>query len=100
MFYLADHAGKSIFTLFSAIKSSLDLGPQDEISFEAKSSLNNEKMLRETIEFKAISGIVRDLNKLEHPVNLLTCDSLRQCKRKVRALFLYTIHNTLESIDY
>ena len=79
---LPDHAGKSIFTLFSAIKQQLDLGPQDEITFEAKSSLNNEKMLRETIDFKVYQGTVRDLNMREHPVTLLSCDSIRQTKRK------------------
>ena len=82
--YLRQNAGNAIFTLFSAIKQQLDLGPQDEITYEAKLSLNNEKMLRETIEFKPIIGTVRDLNKKEHSVTLLTCDSIRQAKRKVQ----------------
>lgn len=81
--YLTKHAGKSIFTLYSAIKQHLDQGPQDAITFEAKSSLNNEKMLRETIDFTTLHGTVRDFDKSEHSVTVLTCDSIGQVKRKI-----------------
>ena len=95
-----DHAGKSIFTLFSAIKQQLNLGPQDEITFEAKSSLNNEKMLREKIDFKRYQGTVRDLNLKDHPVTLLSCDSIRQTKTKcIEAIYRNRPASQLPNVD-
>ena len=49
-------------------------------------------MLRETIEFTTLHGTVRDFDKAEHSVTVLTCDSIGQVKRKIlEAVHRYVI---------
>lgn len=50
--FLRECAGEPLFMLFRAVKQQIDKGPVDSITSEARYSLSEEKLIRQSIEFK------------------------------------------------
>lgn len=50
--FLRECAGEPLFMLFRAVKQQVDKGPVDAITSEARYSLSEEKLIRQSIEFK------------------------------------------------
>lgn len=50
--FLKECAGEPLYMLFRAIKQQVDKGPVDAVTSEARYSLSEEKLIRQSIEFK------------------------------------------------
>lgn len=94
--FLKECAGEPSYLLFRAIKHQVDKGPVDSCSYEARYSLSEEKLVRQSVDYKAItvfvsmspqtayvSGLEPILGEnIEHPVKVLDCDTISQVKEK------------------
>ncbi|XP_055786870.1 plexin-B1-like isoform X2 [Salvelinus fontinalis] len=87
--FLRDTAGESFYMLFRAIKHQVDKGPVDAVTGKAKYTLNDNRLLREDIEYNTLT-----LNVLmpatgnggvpqTAPAKVLDCDTITQVKEKV-----------------
>uniref|UniRef100_A0A3P8ZZS0 Plexin-B1 n=1 Tax=Esox lucius TaxID=8010 RepID=A0A3P8ZZS0_ESOLU len=87
--FLRDTAGESFYMLFRAIKHQVDKGPVDAVTGKAKYTLNDNRLLREDVEYKTLT-----LNVLvpatgngsvpqTAPAKVLDCDTITQVKEKV-----------------
>lgn len=54
--FLRECAGEPLFMLFRAVKQQVDKGPVDAITSEARYSLSEEKLIRQSIDFKPMVG--------------------------------------------
>lgn len=52
--FLRECAGEPLYMLFRAMKQQVDKGPVDAITSEARYSLSEEKLIRQSIDFKAM----------------------------------------------
>ncbi|CDW56793.1 plexin A4 [Trichuris trichiura] len=82
--YLLECAGQPLFMLYWAIKQQVEKGPQDALLYDARYSLSEEKLIRQTIEFHPLvvyvtSGFDSDS---EVAVRVLDCDTISQVKEK------------------
>lgn len=50
--YMLEHAGAPLFVLYKAVKAQLEKGPIDVITGEARNSLSEEKLLRQSLDYK------------------------------------------------
>ncbi|XP_076307717.1 plexin-A2-like isoform X1 [Tachypleus tridentatus] len=93
--FLKECAGEPLFVLYRAIKQQVDKGPVDAITSEARYSLSEEKLIRQSVEYKGMSvlvsmssqtGYVTGLEppgeNTETPVRVLDCDTISQVKEK------------------
>lgn len=95
--FLRECAGEPLFLLFQAIKHQVNKGPVDVITSEARCSLSEEKLIRQSIDYKPmtifvsispqtayLSGVDPNLQTecLETPVKVLDCDTISQVKEK------------------
>lgn len=55
--FLRECAGEPLYMLFRAMKQQVDKGPVDAITSEARYSLSEEKLIRQSIDFKALVSI-------------------------------------------
>ncbi|PRD19940.1 UNVERIFIED_CONTAM: Plexin-A2 [Trichonephila clavipes] len=91
----AECAGDPLFMLYRAIKQQVDKGPVDAITSEARYSLSEEKLIRQSIEYKSmtvyvsmslqtqyVSGLEPPGENIETPVKVLDCDTILQVKEK------------------
>ncbi|XP_026472464.1 plexin-A4 [Ctenocephalides felis] len=90
--FLRECAGEPLYMLFRAMKGQVDKGPVDAITSEARYSLSEEKLIRQSIDFKPLtiyasisqqtilSGF--DPNNENIPVKVLDCDTISQVKEK------------------
>ncbi|XP_072136978.1 plexin-B1 isoform X3 [Mobula birostris] len=84
--FLRESAGESLYMLFRAIKHQVDKGPVDAVSGKAKYTLNDNRLLREDVEYRTLT-----LNVLVQggedgqpsPVKVLDCDTITQVKEKI-----------------
>ncbi|KAM6927913.1 plexin-B1 [Xenentodon cancila] len=86
--FLRDSAGESLYMLFRAIKHQVDKGPVDAVTGKAKYTLNDNRLLREDVEYKTLTlnvlvqgGGVNDTQPL--PSKVLDCDTITQVKEKL-----------------
>ncbi|XP_064473748.1 plexin-B-like isoform X2 [Ornithodoros turicata] len=82
--YLKDYAGSSLFLLFSAIKHQVEKGPVDAITYDARYSLCEARLLREQVGYEpvTIQVIQEDQDdKIHCRVN--DCDTISQVKSKI-----------------
>lgn len=49
-----DSAGESLYMLFRAIKHQVDKGPVDAVTGKAKYTLNDNRLLREDVEYRTL----------------------------------------------
>lgn len=54
MDFLQDSAGESLYMLFRAIKHQVDKGPVDAVTGKAKYTLNDNRLLREDVEYRTL----------------------------------------------
>uniref|UniRef100_A0AAR2KFR6 Plexin-B1 n=1 Tax=Pygocentrus nattereri TaxID=42514 RepID=A0AAR2KFR6_PYGNA len=86
--FLRDSAGECLYMLFRAIKHQVDKGPVDAVTGKAKYTLNDNRLLREDLEYRTLT-----LNVLMQGVGLnetqpvaakvLDCDTITQVKEKI-----------------
>ncbi|KAK2821006.1 hypothetical protein Q5P01_023965 [Channa striata] len=86
--FLRDSAGESLYMLFRAIKHQVDKGPVDVVTGKAKYTLNDNRLLREDVEYKTLTlnvlvqgGGVNETQSL--PCKVLDCDTITQVKEKL-----------------
>lgn len=82
--YLKDYAGSSLFLLFKAIKHQIEKGPVDVVTYDARYSLSDERLLREQIDhgFVILHVIQDDLDE-KIQCKVLDCDTINQVKSKI-----------------
>uniref|UniRef100_A0A4W5N036 Plexin b1a n=1 Tax=Hucho hucho TaxID=62062 RepID=A0A4W5N036_9TELE len=71
--FLRDTAGESFYMLFRAIKHQVDKGPVDVVTGKAKYTLNDNRLLREDVDYKTLTA----------PAKVLDCDTITQVKEKL-----------------
>ncbi|KAK0134459.1 Plexin-B1 [Merluccius polli] len=86
--FLRDSAGESLYMLFRAIKHQVDKGPVDAVTGKAKYTLNDNRLLREDVEYKTLTlnvltqgGGVNESQPL--PSKVLDIDTISQVKEKL-----------------
>lgn len=94
--FLKDCAGEPMYLLFRAIKHQTEKGPIDFVTSEARYSLSEEKLIRQSVEFKTltvyvsmsphaayVAGLEPVLGEYaETPTKVLDCDTISQVKEK------------------
>lgn len=93
--FLRECAGEPLFMLYRAIKQQVDKGPVDAVTSEARYSLSEEKLIRQSIEYKSmtvyvsmspqtvyVQGLEPHGENIETPVKVLDCDTISQIKEK------------------
>ena len=88
-----------LYTLYRALKHQLEKGPIDAITYEAKYSLSEEKLLKENVSYQVLTVNVRVcLDNVHKPFvtqcRLLTCDSIGQVKAKILDHLVYALSNS------
>ncbi|KAJ8259065.1 hypothetical protein COCON_G00180770 [Conger conger] len=58
--FLRDSAGESLYMLFRAIKHQVDKGPVDAVTGKAKYTLNDNRLLREDVEYRTLTLNVKE----------------------------------------
>ncbi|TRZ03564.1 hypothetical protein DNTS_013482, partial [Danionella cerebrum] len=86
--FLRHSAGESLYMLFRAIKHQVDKGPVDAVTGKAKYTLNDNRLLREDLEYRTLSMNVLmqglGLNEAQPVVvKVLDCDTVSQVKEKI-----------------
>nr|XP_015203544.1 PREDICTED: plexin-B1 [Lepisosteus oculatus] len=85
--FLRDSAGESLYMLFRAIKHQVDKGPVDAVTGKAKYTLNDNRLLREDVEYRTLTlnvlmqGGGNDAQPVQSKV--LDCDTITQVKEKI-----------------
>uniref|UniRef100_A0A7M4FHN9 Plexin-B1 n=1 Tax=Crocodylus porosus TaxID=8502 RepID=A0A7M4FHN9_CROPO len=77
-----DSVGEPLYMLFRGIKHQVDKGPVDWVTGKAKYTLNDNRLLREDLEYRPL---VRDSSEDSQGVSVkvLDCDTIMQVKEKV-----------------
>lgn len=91
--FLRECAGEPLYLLFRSMKGQVDKGPVDVITSEARYSLSEEKLIRQSIDFKPmtvsvsisqqtifVSGLEATTENVQ--VKVLDCDTISQVKEK------------------
>uniref|UniRef100_A0A673ZLT6 Plexin-B1 n=1 Tax=Salmo trutta TaxID=8032 RepID=A0A673ZLT6_SALTR len=79
--FLRDTAGESFYMLFRAIKHQVDKGPVDVVTGKAKYTLNDNRLLREDIDYKTLVRAGKE--GVTAPARVLDCDTITQVKEKL-----------------
>ena len=103
---LESKTGSSLFFLYKAIKCQVEKGPVDMYTQEAKYSLAEEGLLRESMpnDYNVVTCLVlqRELDEAYH-AKVLDCDSISQVKAKILdAVYkntAYTMRPTIHEVD-
>ncbi|MED6286155.1 hypothetical protein CHARACLAT_002944 [Characodon lateralis] len=89
--FLRESAGESFYMLFRAIKHQVDKGPVDAVTGKAKYTLNDNRLLREDVEYRTLTLNVAmptaaasgGATNQTVPAKVLDCDTITQVKEKV-----------------
>uniref|UniRef100_A0A3Q3WDU9 Plexin-B1 n=1 Tax=Mola mola TaxID=94237 RepID=A0A3Q3WDU9_MOLML len=84
--FLKEVAGEPLYMLYRAIKYQVDKGPVDTVTGKAKRTLNDSHLLREDIDYSAMTLTVLVKNGVEvqpYPVKVLDMDTITQVKDKI-----------------
>ncbi|KAM7410855.1 hypothetical protein PAMA_021018 [Pampus argenteus] len=89
--FLRESAGESFYMLFRAIKHQVDKGPVDAVTGKAKYTLNDNRLLREDVEYRTLTLNVVMPNAVVSggtatqtiPAKVLDCDTITQVKEKL-----------------
>ncbi|XP_063797087.1 plexin-B1 [Pseudophryne corroboree] len=90
--FVRDSAGEPLYMLFRGIKHQVDKGPVDCVTGKAKYTLNDNRLLRDDVEYKtltlnavtqATTGNTVEEEGQGVPVKLLDCDTITQVKEKI-----------------
>uniref|UniRef100_A0A8D0DBF8 Plexin-B1 n=1 Tax=Sander lucioperca TaxID=283035 RepID=A0A8D0DBF8_SANLU len=89
--FLRESAGESFYMLFRAIKHQVDKGPVDAVTGKAKYTLNDNRLLREDVEYRTLTlNVVMPAASASGgattqtvPAKVLDCDTITQVKEKL-----------------
>lgn len=95
--FLRECAGEPLFVLFRAIKQQVDKGPVDAVTSEARYSLSEEKLIRQSVDYKSITayfsiapqsyymqmGILDSNDSQNVSVRVLDCDTISQVSSEI-----------------
>ncbi|XP_071755490.2 plexin-B1 [Centroberyx gerrardi] len=89
--FLRESAGESFYMLFRAIKHQVDKGPVDAVTGKAKYTLNDNRLLREDVEYRTLTlnvltpavGASGAATTQTVPAKVLDCDTITQVKEKL-----------------
>ncbi|XP_054642757.1 plexin-B1-like isoform X2 [Dunckerocampus dactyliophorus] len=87
--FLRESAGESFYMLFRAIKHQVDKGPVDAVTGKAKYTLNDNRLLREDVEYRSLTlNVVMPsasggASTQTMPAKVLDCDTITQVKEKL-----------------
>ncbi|XP_037135114.1 plexin-B1 isoform X2 [Syngnathus acus] len=89
--FLRESAGESFYMLFRAIKHQVDKGPVDAVTGKAKYTLNDNRLLREDVEYRTLTlNVVMPAAAANGgastptlPAKVLDCDTISQVKEKL-----------------
>ncbi|XP_035999861.1 plexin-B3 [Fundulus heteroclitus] len=84
--FLKEVAGEPLYMLYRAIKYQVDKGPVDAVTGKAKRTLNDSHLLREDVDYSAMTLNVLVKNGVEVqpcPVKVLDTDTITQVKDKI-----------------
>ncbi|KAJ8369668.1 hypothetical protein SKAU_G00096960 [Synaphobranchus kaupii] len=86
--FLRDSVGEPLYMLFRAIKHQVDKGPVDAVTGKAKYTLNDNRLLREDVEYRSLTLNVQVQggggNEAQSiPSKVLDCDTITQVKEKI-----------------
>uniref|UniRef100_A0A671NUD2 Plexin-B1 n=1 Tax=Sinocyclocheilus anshuiensis TaxID=1608454 RepID=A0A671NUD2_9TELE len=86
--FLRHSAGEPLYMLFRAIKHQVDKGPVDAVTGKAKYTLNDNRLLREDLEYHTltVNVLMQGIGVNEaQPVaaKVLDCDTITQVKEKI-----------------
>ncbi|XP_061829857.2 plexin-B1 isoform X1 [Nerophis lumbriciformis] len=87
--FLRESAGESFYMLFRAIKHQVDKGPVDAVTGKAKYTLNDNRLLREDVEYRSLTlNVVTPAasggaSTQTVPAKVLDCDTITQVKEKL-----------------
>uniref|UniRef100_A0A673NL33 Plexin-B1 n=1 Tax=Sinocyclocheilus rhinocerous TaxID=307959 RepID=A0A673NL33_9TELE len=79
--FLRHSAGEPLYMLFRAIKHQVDKGPVDAVTGKAKYTLNDNRLLREDLEYHTLGIGVNEAQPVAAKV--LDCDTITQVKEKI-----------------
>ncbi|CAJ1055263.1 plexin-B1 isoform X1 [Xyrichtys novacula] len=89
--FLRESAGESFYMLFRAIKHQVDKGPVDAVTGKAKYTLNDNRLLREDVEYRTLTlnvvvpaaAATGGATNQTVPAKVLDCDTITQVKEKL-----------------
>uniref|UniRef100_A0A671U8R8 Plexin-B1 n=1 Tax=Sparus aurata TaxID=8175 RepID=A0A671U8R8_SPAAU len=81
--FLRESAGESFYMLFRAIKHQVDKGPVDAVTGKAKYTLNDNRLLREDVEYRTLVTTTGGTTTQTVPAKVLDCDTITQVKEKL-----------------
>ncbi|XP_055985797.1 plexin-B1 isoform X2 [Sorex fumeus] len=87
--FVRDSVGEPLYMLFRGIKHQVDKGPVDSVTGKAKYTLNDNRLLREDVEYRpltlnAVSAVGPGAGEAQGvPVKVLDCDTISQAKEKM-----------------
>uniref|UniRef100_W5NBQ4 Plexin B3 n=1 Tax=Lepisosteus oculatus TaxID=7918 RepID=W5NBQ4_LEPOC len=84
--FLKEVAGEPLYMLYRAIKYQVDKGPVDAVTGKAKRTLNDSHLLREDIDYNAmtLTVLVKTGSEVHPtPVRVLDIDTITQVKDKI-----------------
>uniref|UniRef100_U3EZA2 Plexin-B1 n=1 Tax=Callithrix jacchus TaxID=9483 RepID=U3EZA2_CALJA len=87
--YTFDSVGEPLYMLFRGIKHQVDKGPVDSVTGKAKYTLNDNRLLREDVEYRpltlnALLAVGPGAGEAQGvPVKVLDCDTISQAKEKM-----------------
>ncbi|CAF89982.1 unnamed protein product, partial [Tetraodon nigroviridis] len=82
--FLKEVAGEPLYMLYRAIKYQVDKGPVDSVTGKAKRTLNDSHLLREDIDYSAMTLMVKNGVEVQTcPVKVLDIDTITQVKDKI-----------------
>lgn len=90
--FIHNCAGTPLYILFLSIKQQIYKGPVDSITCEARYSLSEDKLIRQSIDYETIIIRVQlqdfdELKNHEVTVKVLNCDTITQAKEKILDAF-------------
>ncbi|KAL3122063.1 hypothetical protein niasHT_009356 [Heterodera trifolii] len=103
--HLRDSEGpaRSLFLLYRALKSLTEKGPVDEVTGQARYSLSEQSLLRESVEAHPLTVLVIPLDAFDQapvPIRTLDCDTISQLKAKLLdTLYRNVPYSTRVGID-
>ncbi|XP_054450706.1 plexin-B1 [Pteronotus mesoamericanus] len=87
--FVRDAVGEPLYMLFRGIKHQVDKGPVDSVTGKAKYTLNDNRLLREDVEYRpltlnALLAVGPGAGEAQGvPVKVLDCDTISQAKEKM-----------------
>ncbi|KAM7063408.1 plexin-B1 isoform 2-T2 [Molossus nigricans] len=87
--FVRDAVGEPLYMLFRGIKHQVDKGPVDSVTGKAKYTLNDNRLLREDVEYRPLTlnvllAVGPGAGEAQGvPVKVLDCDTISQAKEKM-----------------